>query len=520
MNYNLFDNNSFQNNINNMNNINNFPSENPKFVNPFLIQNNNKYPIFDDENNYLKNKDNYDYNYKNNYFNINQINLNNNNINNNTNNYNNTNALTFNDNIKTNYIGNDSGAKKDDFVILNDNFSENLIRTMAVLNSSKNATWKDNLKSFVSSLYYNNHNFSIKMTKESIRYPIYIFDKKIDKIIRDELKYPLNSFLYMSYKSGFNNLNNIGCESHTSDCGWGCMIRCCQMLLSKALIQKKIFDFFESKKNPLINYNTMTKIRNDVLTLFNDNYLPVELARESIDYSYFWHLYESFAKSNPIYNSISEIIPPYSIHILSKLGNCAGIYTSDQKMIKIICQINSSIFNSLSFVHFKSGNISKKKLLSVFCEECTNFSEDKDLITFNGVDYKFKKPGIIFISLRLGLTNIDESFYNFIPLIFKKIRHNFGIVGGRNNRAYYFIGIQGDNKLIFSDPHLNQEITGNIEQDKEKYYNDNLYLMDIKEMSSSFSFAVGIFNKTHLMQFFEDINFFNESEFKECLYYI
>ena len=175
MNYNLFDNNSFQNNINNMNIINNFPSENPKFVNPFLIQNNNKYPIFDDENNYLKNKDDYDYNYKNNYFNINQINLNNNTINNNTNNYNNTNALTFNDNIKTNYIGNDSGSKKDDFVILNDNFSENLIRTMAVLNSSKNATWKDNLKSFVSSLYYNNHNFSIKMTKESIRYPIYIY---------------------------------------------------------------------------------------------------------------------------------------------------------------------------------------------------------------------------------------------------------------------------------------------------------------------------------------------------------
>ena len=357
------------------------------------------------------------------------------------------------------------------------------------------------------------------MHKDSMRYPLYIFDKKIDKVIRDELKYPLNSFLYMSYKSGFNNLNNIGCDNYTSDCGWGCMLRCSQMILSKALIQKKIYDYFEKGNSSLIDYKTMSRIRNNILDLFNDNYLPVEIARDNTDLSYFWKLYESFAKSNPIYNSISEIIPPYSIHILSKLGNCAGVYTSDQKMIKIICQINSAIFNSLSFIHFNLGNISKKKLISAFCEESSDFSDTKDLITHNGVDYKFKKSGVIFISFRLGLTNLDESYYNFIPLIFRKIRHNFGIVGGRNNRAYYFIGIQGDHKLIFSDPHLNQEITGNIKKDREKYYNENLYLMDIKEMSSSFSLAVGIFNRMHLIQFFEDIDWFNKSEFKECLYF-
>ena len=390
---------------------------------------------------------------------------------------------------------------------------------MAVLNSSKKTSWKDNIKSFVSTLYYNNHNFSIKFDKESVRYPLYIFDKKIDTIIRDELKYPLKSFLYMSYKSGFNNLSNIGCSDYSSDCGWGCMLRCCQMLLSKALIQKKIFDFFEAGKYPLIDHNTITIIRKEILAIFNDNYIPVELARDNVQYSYFWHLYESFAKSNALYNSITEIIPPYSIHILSKFGNCVGVYTSDQKIIKTFCKINSAIFNSLSFVHFEAGNISKKKLLSIFCEECSSFSEENDLITFNGVDYKFKKSGLIFISLRLGLTNLDESYYGFVPLIFKKIRHNFGIVGGRNNRAYYFIGIQGDNKLLFSDPHLNQEITGNLFKDYEKYYNENLYLMDIKEMSSSFSFAVGIFNKNHLMHFFEDINWFNKSEFKDCLYY-
>ena len=537
MNNNAYDYNYNYYNQNIINNINNFPPEKPKFANPFLTQNNIKYPSFDDDNYPQKNDNNKINNV--NYYNQNPINLNDNNDNNNffnpnqinyinninnskkNNNINNKPIIKNNINYNLDYIvNNNSYNKREDFEIIKESFSENLIRTMAVLNSLKKTTWKDNIKSFVSTLYYNNHNFSIKLDRESIRFPIFLFDKKIEKVIRDEITYPLNSFLYMSYKSGFNNLSNIGCDNYTSDCGWGCMLRCCQMLLSKALIQKKIFDFFTEGKYPLMDKNIMMRVRKETLYLFNDNYIPIELIRDSKDYSYFWHLYETFAKSNPLYNSITEIIPPYSIHILSKLGNCAGVYTSDQKMIKIICKINSAIFNNLSFVHFDSGGISKKKLISTFCEECTNLSEEKEYITMNGIDYQFKKSGIIFISLRLGLTNLDESYYNLIPLIFKKIRHNFGLVGGRNNRAYYFIGIQNDNKLIFSDPHLNQEITGNLSKDYEKYYNENLYLMDIKEMSSSFSFAVGIFNHKHLMNFFEDINWFDKGEFKDCIYYL
>ena len=135
------------------------------------------------------------------------------------------------------------------------------IKTMAVLNSSNIQNWKDNLKFFVSSLYYNgyNYSFSKKFDQNSMVLPLYLFNKKIFNIIRDEIKYPLKSFLYMSYRSGFINLNNIGCENCTSDSGWGCMIRCCQMLLSKCLIQKKIFDFFLQKK-ALIDNNIMTQI--------------------------------------------------------------------------------------------------------------------------------------------------------------------------------------------------------------------------------------------------------------------
>ena len=50
--------------------------------------------------------------------------------------------------------------------------------------------------------------------------------------------------------------------------------------------------------------------------------------------------------------------------------------------------------------------------------------------------------------------------------LFEKFHNNLGFISGKNNKAYYFIGIQNDNKLIFSDPHLNQEITGKIKNDE------------------------------------------------------
>ena len=322
----------------------------------------------------------------------------------------------------------------------------------------------------------------------------------------------------MSYRSSLINLSNLGLENCTSDCGWGCMLRCCQMLLSKGLIQKKIFDFF-SQGNGLVNNDIMTKIRKEVLCLFNDNYLNLELVREHPDFENFWRKYENIARNEPAYNSISEIIPPYSIHILCKLGNFAGKFTSNIKIINLLCKINSYLFNNIKFLHFESGDISRKQLLNSLCEECIDFN-NKDIIEYNGVDYQFKNPGIIFISLRLGLYNLDPSFYDFIPLIFSKFRNNFGFVGGKKDRAYYFIGVQGDNKLIFVDPHLNQQMNNDFEKDYESYYTENLYLLDIKELTSSFTFAIGIFNSNQFSQFIEDLKWFDKNnEYNKFIYF-
>ena len=387
-----------------------------------------------------------------------------------------------------------------------------IVKIMAVLKSSNNHSWKDNLKSLVSSLVYNGYGLTKKFDIEEPDFPLYIFDERFENNIRDEINVLLKSYLYMSYRSGFVNLNSIGCGDYTSDCGWGCMLRCCQMILSKGLIQKKKHDYYKNK-NQLIDNYCLDNMRRQILTLFNDNFLPAAEVKNNPDYKMFWKKYNNLTKTNSEYNSISEVIPPYSIHILTKLGKCAGEYTSDLKTIKIISQINIQLFKEdMNILTFECGYISRKKLITNFCEEYTDFNFSYlDTITYNGIDYIFKKGGLVFISFRWGLYNLDPMFYKVIPLLFKKFHNNLGFVSGKKNRAYYFIGIDGNNKLIFADPHYNQQITNDVDKDYQSYYTENLYLLDIKDMSSELILGIGIFNSVQFTQFFDDLKWFSDN---------
>jgi hypothetical protein len=281
------------------------------------------------------------------------------------------------------------------------------------------------------------------------------------------------------------------------------------MILSKALIEKKIFD--KSQENGNIDFNIKKKIKRDVLSLFNDNYLSIEEVRNLPDYNYFWMLYDEIVKEDSQYKSIKRIIPPYSIHILCKLGNCSGEFTSDLNMINTISKINEDIFNDIKIINFCVGTIITKRLFREFCEKynVSNNQNNSNLINYNGVKYSFKKGGIIFISLRLGYDFLNPEYYDVIPLLFTKFRNNFGIIGGIKKRAYYFIGMQGKNRLIFADPHLTQETKDNCEKYYETYNVPNIYSLDIKEMRCQFSFAIGVFSIKQLENFLDDAKWFS-----------
>ena len=396
----------------------------------------------------------------------------------------------------------------------------NIVKIMSVLKSVKLNSWKDNFKSLMSSIYYNGYAISKKFDKDNPDIPLYIFDNKIESVVIPEIRFLLKTFLYFSYRSGLINLNSIGGGDFTSDCGWGCMLRCCQMMLSKGIIKRKMNDYLKNK-NSSINFKTLENIRKETLYLFSDNYLQIKEIKNHPDYQHYWELYKNLSKTNSEYKSISEVIPPYSIHILCILGKISGQYTSDLRIIRLFTKINSQLFPNFNILLFECGLISKKKLISSFCEEYTESNTSKlnylDTITYNGVDYIFKKSGIVFISFRFGLNELDSNYYDIIPIFFKRFRNNLGFVSGKKNKAYYFVGINSDKKLIFFDPHYNQELNNSFDKDYESYFTDNIYLLDIKDLSSELTLGVGIFNSNQFLQFLDDIKWFNDNFKEKCV---
>jgi hypothetical protein len=70
----------------------------------------------------------------------------------------------------------------------------------------------------------------------------------------------------------------------------------------------------------------------------------------------------------------------------------------------------------------------------------------------------FKNQVLILVSTQLGLSEIPSSYYPSLASLFK-IKSFSGAVGGRPNKAYYFVGlndIQDRERLIYLDPHFVQ----------------------------------------------------------------
>jgi len=227
-------------------------------------------------------------------------------------------------------------------------------------------------------------------------------------------------------------------------------------------------------------------------------------------------------KSNSEY-----IIPPFSIRNLikfekhsNKFGKKLGEWFSNYDTIRLICAINKRMnsHNDSNFkvLNFNEGVIRINEIINNCLEE---FEEDKDLsdfeilslssiecadivnnnlesdkYIFNKKKYIFKHKFILFVSVRHGLYTLEEDYYNEVLKVFD-IQTNIGMIGGKNTRAFYFIGKCGNN-LIFLDPHyVQQTLTlkqiGTIDV-KDTYIPNDIFYMNVEELSPSFSIGFAV----------------------------
>ena len=111
----------------------------------------------------------------------------------------------------------------------------NIWEIISITNSIKKITKNDIMKNLVSTIFYNGTTFKDKLNESSSKKSIIIFDTIENNYNPSLLKKIQNSFIYMSYRTGLVNTSFLpgGKNNYTSDCGWGCMLRCSQMMLSR-----------------------------------------------------------------------------------------------------------------------------------------------------------------------------------------------------------------------------------------------------------------------------------------------
>ena len=232
------------------------------------------------------------------------------------------------------------------------------------------------------------------------------------------------------------NFENIKNTNINSDLGWGCTIRSTQMMLSNVLLYKKMG--FNIEKNEDYYY---------ILYLFKDNYESIFSIYNFVQY---YHIYKK------------------------KPGDWIGPYTA----CSIIENFDTILNNKFDIIYLH--NLCEKKQLSTYCNK--------------------NKSYLISFSIKLGINNIDEIYYDEIVYWIKN-KYFKGIIGGKNDSSYYFVGITDNFELLYLDPHKPSVHSNNIYDDNDFHTDEPLYL-DLNKLSPSISFCFYFENFENVKEFY------------------
>ncbi|CAI2293656.1 unnamed protein product [Caenorhabditis sp. 36 PRJEB53466] len=254
-------------------------------------------------------------------------------------------------------------------------------------------------------------------------FPIFALGKEITKQDGlDAMRKYVTSRLWFTYRRNFSPIGGVG---PTSDQGWGCMLRCAQMLLGEVLLRRHIERHFEW------DIEKTSEVYERILQMFFDE-------KDAL----------------------------YSIHQIAQMGVAEGKEVSEWFGPNTAAQVlkKLAIFDEWSnvAVHVALDNILVKEDALTMAHTYPSADAVKLIMENGHVDKPLQqvhppseasewRPLLLMLPLRLGLTSINPCYLPAIQEFFK-LPQCVGIIGGRPNHALYFVGISGT-KLFYLDPH-------------------------------------------------------------------
>ena len=353
----------------------------------------------------------------------------------------------------------------------------------------------------------NEFNFSINqlninnsvLDNNIITKQITLFNKKYKNSEIQKIKNEYNKLIYFCYRRNTYPMKNRFNINVTCDSGWGCMIRCGQMIMAKA-----IYKYLKSKK-----YSSVNSISETI-----KYFLDIPYSLEDIP-----SLFSSLKEKNPNKSIINiKILPPFSIQMHCFLGKYynkyAGEWFSDVNICQNYRDINESfeLFPDLKIISFITDFNLQDILDGCFTLLNNEKNDEKKILNINNKNYIMKKCGLIFISVRLGINKITNEYYSSLKKLFE-CKECIGIIGGETNLAHYFIGHNDKGSLIYLDPHITRETVNVLNDDSliNDYLVKNLHEISIDDMSTALS--IGFLFRT--INEFEELFKFLENYSKE-----
>uniref|UniRef100_A0A8C7L5I9 Cysteine protease n=1 Tax=Oncorhynchus kisutch TaxID=8019 RepID=A0A8C7L5I9_ONCKI len=238
------------------------------------------------------------------------------------------------------------------------------------------------------------------------------------KTEKTKLLSDVHSRLWFTYRKKFSPIGGTG---PSSDTGWGCMLRCGQMILAQALVCSQLGRAWRWRAE-----GGQPEEYHRILHCFLDKK----------DSCYSVHQMAQMGVGEG--KSVGEWYGPNTVaQVLKKLAlfddwNSLAVYVSMDNTV-VIEDISTFFFPSLD---------AKRTQIATMCPHSQSQSRS---------DWR---PLLLVIPLRLGINHINPVYIQALKECFK-IPQSCGVLGGKPNLAYYFIGFVGE-ELIYLDPHTTQ----------------------------------------------------------------
>uniref|UniRef100_A0A8C2HVY6 Cysteine protease n=1 Tax=Cyprinus carpio TaxID=7962 RepID=A0A8C2HVY6_CYPCA len=273
--------------------------------------------------------------------------------------------------------------------------------------------------------------------------PVWILGACYDlKTKKSELLSDVRSRLWFTYRKKFSPIGGTG---PSSDAGWGCMLRCGQMILAQALVCRHLgrdWRWDPEKRQP--------KEYHRILHCFLD-------------------------KKDSCY-SIHQMGKAYNVYVKLALfddWNTLAVYVSMD---------NTVVIEDIKKQCKQPGRESRSR-----AGPCGRGEVPAPL------DWR---PLLLVIPLRMGINSINPVYIQAFKECFK-MPQSCGVLGGKPNLAYYFIGFI-DDELIYLDPHTTQQAvdteSGSAVDDQSYHCQRTPHRMKITSLDPSV--ALGFFCKS------------------------